>query len=280
MKKILSTILCISAVLLMASCASKHEKIPVVTCDGNEIFVNEKNVATADGTVYVNRLDSRVVSLSLGGTVAADGSVNIINVDPDGKEIKLSDVITDRDLYESKIKEKLNEPVLLTRDSVYTGPEVDRETMEEVMCSYYEAVKLPFIMGYKGVSILYIDENGASYTASFDYDSGIVDSRFVPGDGVMCHNWMIGRIGYGVAGMDLEGYSDHWAENSIQIDNYNGCTYYWFCVAYIDDEDNRTYYSVVAKDTDNGRKVINSKQVEGPFVCCDFEEFGKMIEGK
>ena len=279
MKKILSTILCISTAFLIASCASKREKIPVVTCDGNEIFVNGKDVATLADTVYINRLDSHVISISIGSTVGKDGSVNIINVDPDGNEIKLSDVITDRDLYESAVKEKLNEPVLIARDSVYTGPEVDRETMEKVICSYDDAMKLPFIMGYQAVTILYAEENGAAFSVSFAYDSGVIDSRFVPGDGIMCHNWMIGRIGYGASGMDLEGYSDHWAENSIQIDNYNGNTYYWFCVAYIDDEDNRTYYSVVAKDTDDGRKVINSKQVDGPFICCDIEEFDRMING-
>ena len=279
MKKILSTFLCISAAFLMTSCSPKHEKIPIVTCDGNVICVNGKTVATADDTVYVNRLDSHVVSLSIGSTIGEDGSVNIINVDYDGNEIKLSDVITDSDLYETAIKEKLDEPVPITRDSVYSGPEIDRETMEDVMCSYDDAMNLPFIMGYKAVTILYTEENGASYSVSFAYDSGVVDSRFVPGDGVMCHNWMTGRIGYGLAGMDMEGYSDHWAENSIQIDNYKGNTYYWSCVAFIDENDNRTYYSVVAKDTDNGRKVISSKQVDGPFICCDIEEFGRMIKG-
>lgn len=276
MKKII-TLLCIVTVFLMCSCAPKNNKVPVVTCDGDEIFINGKAVATAGDFVYVNRLDSSVVSLSIGSTVASDGSVNIINLYPDGEEIKLSDVITDRELYESAIKERLEEPTLITRDSVSLGPEVDRDAMEEVLCSYDKAMGLPFIMGYKAVTILYTDDNGASYSVAFDYDSGIVDSRFVPGDGIMCYRWMTGRVGYGVTGMDIEGYSDHWAENSVQIDNYKGSTYYWFCVAYIDDEDNRTYYSVVAKDTDNGREVISSKQVEGPFVCCDIEEFGRLI---
>ena len=277
MKKTVSTVLCIAAAFLMCACAPKQEKVPVVSCD-NEITVGGKTVATADKPVSINRLDSKAVSLSIGSTVAEDGSVNIINVDPDGNAIKLSDVITDRSLYESAVRAKLDEPVIMTRDSVSTGPEVDREAMEKVMCSYDEAMKLPFLMGNKGVSIIYTEENGAAYTVSFAYDSGVVDSRFVPGDSIMCHSWMTGRVGNGVDGMKIEGYSDHWAENSIQIDNYKGCTYYWFCVAYIDDAGNRTYYSVVAKDTDSGRKVISSQQVEGPFICCNIEEFDKIVD--
>ncbi|MBR1507592.1 MAG: hypothetical protein IJ619_06290 [Eubacterium sp.] len=271
--------ICISFIFALSACTHVEDKVPVVTCSENEISVNGKVVGRADGRVCVNRMDSSVVSLSVGSTVTKDGRLNIVNVDSDGNEIKLSDVITDSALYESEIVNELNRPRILVRDSIDIRPEVDREAMEKVLLSYDEAMKLPFIMGEKGVTIIYTEENGASYTVSFDYGSALIASRFVPKGGMMCTDWMIGRVGTGVSGMVKEEYSDHWAEDSIQIENYNGQTYYWFCVAYIDDEDNRTYYSVVAEKTDDGRKVIYSQQVDGPFVCCDLEEFARILEG-
>lgn len=273
-------LLCISTVFTLCACVPKKESIPVVVCNGNEVTVNGKAVAQSYDYVYFNRIDSSVVSFSLMPSVAKDGSVNVVNVDSDGNEIKLSSVITDPDLYESAVVDKIHQPIILTRDSVYTGPEVNRDAMEEVLCSYDKAMTLPFLMGYDGVAIFYTEDSGASYTVSFDYDSGVIDKRFVPGDGIICHPWMTGRVGNGVTGMILEGYSDHWAENSMEIDNYNGHTYYWFCVAYKDDKGNKTYYSVVAEENDNGREVIFSQRAEGSFVCCDIEEFGRILDGK
>ena len=273
-------LLCVSTVIALSACASGKAAVPVVTFDGNEITVNGKIVAQTDDNLYVNRIDSSVVSLSLGSTVSADGSVNVVNVDPDGNEIKLSSIIPDRELYESAVVKNMGLPIIYARDSVYEGPVVDMNAVKEVMCSYDEAMKLPFIMHYDGVSIIYTEENGASYSVSFDYNSGVIDEKYIPGDGVICHPWMTGRVGNGVDGMILDGYSDHWAENSLEIDNYNGNTYLWFCVAYKDDGGNKTYYSVIAKVTDNGREVVSSKQVDGSFVCCDIEEFSRILESK
>ena len=273
-------LLCVSTVIALSACASGKAAVPVVTFDGNEITVNGKIVAQTEDNLYVNRIDSSVVSLSLGSTVSADGSVNVVNVDPDGSEIKLSSIIPDRELYESAVVKNMGLPIIYARDSVYEGPVVDMNAVKEVMCSYDEAMKLPFIMHYDGVSIIYTEENGASYSVSFDYNSGVIDEKYIPGDGVICHPWMTGRVGNGVDGMILDGYSDHWAENSLEIDNYNGNTYLWFCVAYKDDGGNKTYYSVIAKVTDNGREVVSSKQVDGSFVCCDIEKFSRILESK
>ena len=273
-------LLCVSTVFAFSACASGKAPVPVVALDGNEITVNGKVVAQTEGNLYVNRIDNSVVSLSLRSTVSADGSVDVVNVDPDGNEIKLSSVIPDRELYESSVVKNMGLPIIYTRDAVYDEPEVDMELVREVLCSYDEAMKLPFIMYYDGVSIIYTQENGASYSVSFDYNSGVIDEKYVPDDGVICHPWMIGRVGNGVDGMILDGYSDHWAESSLEIDNYKGHTYLWFCVAYTDAEDNKTYYSVIAKVTDNGREVVSSKQVDGSFVCCDIKEFSRTLAGK
>ena len=95
---------------------------------------------------------------------------------------------------------------------------------------------------------------------------------------------MRGRLGYDIEGLRREEYADHWVENSVEIQNYNGKTYYWFCVAYTDEAENKTYYSVVAEETESEeenkapiRKVIYSEKVDGPFACCNIREFGKII---
>ena len=279
-KTIAAGILCIFVVLSLSACVSRSENIPVVTFDGSELAINGKVVVETHDRIYINRIDSSAISISLQSTVAKDGSMNIINVDPDGNNIKLSDVITDRDLYEAAVVVKLNQPKIIMRDSVFTGPEVDRDAMKEVLCSYDKAMTLPFIMGEKGIAIYYTEENGASESVSFEYESGIIDKRFVPGNGVFCHPWMTGRVGTGIAGMMKDEYSDHWAENSLEIDNYNGHTYYWFCVAYKDENDKKTYYSIVAEQTDNGREMICSQQVEGSFTCCNIEEFKRILDGQ
>ena len=279
-KSVIAGLLCVSAVFSLCACVTRREKTPVVSFDGNELSVNGKVVAQTEDRIYINRIDSSAVSVSIGHTVKKDGSVNIVNVDPDGNEIKLSDVIPDRDLYEFAVAVKLDQPQVIMRDSIYTGPEVDRDVMKEFMRSYDKAMELPFIMGETGVSIIYTEFNGASESVSFEYDSGIIAERFIPGDGVFCHPWVIGRVGTGVDGMLKEEYSDHWAESSLEIDNYNGHTYYWFCVAYKDDKENKTYYSVIAEQTDNGRKVVCSQQVDGSFICCNIEEFSKLLEGE
>ena len=277
-KSVAAGLICILTVFSLSACVSGRENIPVVTFDGSKLAINGKVVAETHDRIYINRIDSSAVSISLQSTVAKDGSVNIVNVDPDGNEIKLSDVITDRDLYEAAALAQLNQPKSMMRDSVYIGPEVDRDAMEEVLCSYDKAMTLPFIMGDTGIAIIYTEDSGASESVSFEYESGIIDERFVPGDGVFCHPWMTGRVGTGISGMMKDEYSDHWAENSLEIDNYNGHTYYWFCVAYKDENDNKTYYSVVAEQTDSGRKMICSQRVDGSFTCCNIEEFSRILE--
>ncbi len=279
-KSVAAGLVCILTVFSLSACVSGRENIPVVTFDGSKLAINGKVVAETHDRIYINRIDSSAVSISLQSTVAKDGSVNIVNVDPDGNEIKLSDVITDRDLYEAAALAQLNQPKIMMRDSVYIGPEVDRDAMEEVLCSYDKAMTLPFIMGDTGIAIIYTEDSGASESVSFEYESGIIDERFIPGDGVFCHPWMTGRVGTGISGMMKDEYSDHWAENSLEIDNYNGHTYYWFCVAYKDENDNKTYYSVVAEQTDNGRKMICSQQVDGSFTCCNIEEFNRILENQ
>ncbi len=278
-KKIISAILYISALFLLCACApEEEEKIPVVSCDDSGVYVNGKAVAASGDRIEVGRIDSRAVCLSVMTGSGTDMSVNTVNVDPEGNEIKLSDVITDRLLYEAAIRTEIERPQIRIRDAVSYEPEVDRDAMKEFMSSYDNAMTLPFRMDEKGISITYTDGNGVSSSVSFSYDSGLVDKSFVPGDGILCSSWMIGRVGYGVAGMKLDGYTDHWAESSLKIENYNGHTYYWFCVAYKDDEENRTYYSVIAEGKDDGREAVSIRQTEGPFVCCDLEEFGSLLE--
>ena len=126
-KKIVLSILFPVLVFSFCACASsEEEKIPVVTCNDNGVFVNGKEVTTADGSVNVKRIDSRAVSIIVGSIFLEDGSSGIINVDSEGNEIKLSDVITDRDLYESTARDILSNDITISaRSSVDVGPEVD-----------------------------------------------------------------------------------------------------------------------------------------------------------
>lgn len=268
---------CLVAAGAFCACAAGGNAFPTVSFEDGEVTVNGKVVAEDCERVYFYRIDSSVVSMA---AWSDDGDVETINVDVSGSEIKLSDVITDPELYEEAAAEEIGKPKIVAKDAVYEGPEVDRDAMEDVLLDYDKAMELSYIIGCDGVSMIYKEDNGASYSVTFGYDSGVVDNALAPEDGIICQPWMTGRVGYGITGMKLEGFADHWAEDSLEIDNYDGHTYYWFCVAYKDDDGDKTYYSVIAEETDDGREVVSAEEVDGPFMCCNLEEFSEMLDGK
>lgn len=78
--------------LIFTSCGLKPAQgpIPLVTHENNEIFINGEFFCRSE-SLSINRIDSRVLSMT-----TDDG---YINLDASGNEIKLGDVITNRNYY-------------------------------------------------------------------------------------------------------------------------------------------------------------------------------------
>ena len=257
-------------IITLSACAKQADEVPSVTYEDNEISVNGKYIATSE-TMAVNRIDAHVVSL-----ISDSG---FINLDAQGNEIRLDEVITDRDRYESSISDKVErlKTAPLTRDSVIDY-ECDYDAMLSALSSYDDAMKLPFYFADDSVCIVYKDENGHAGSVSYNFTDDHLNSAYKPGDGITCRRWMMGRLGYGIKGLMLDEYADHWVEDSLEIKNYEGQTYYWFCVAYEDDAENKTYYSAVARQDGDERTLICLNPVDGPFCCCDINEFSRILE--
>lgn len=244
-------------------------KIPAVSYDNNEIYINGKFFARSE-RLSINRIDSRVLSMT-----TDDG---YINLDANGNEIELKDVITDRFIYESTIRKNVDNKLIMRSAPLF----VDYDEMMKTMSSYDESMKLPFILGSDRVSIVYKDSNGRLYNAaSYTYKSPLIAPEYAPGEGIRCGSWMTGRIGYGIPELKLKEYKDHWAESSLEIENYEGRTYIWFCIRYEDDAGEKTYYSAIVEVINENEKtkyeLVCKEQVSEGFVCCDLDAFSKML---
>lgn len=271
LSKILAAILIACILFPLSACKGKTVEgdIPVVTYENKEIRINGKFFARSE-RLTINRIDSRVLSMT-----TDDG---YINLDANGNEIELKDVITNRFIYESTIRKNVDSRLMARSAPLY----VDYDEMMKTMTSYDKSMKLPFILGSDRVSIVYKDSKGKLYNAaSYAYKSPLIAPEYAPGDGIRCGSWMTGRIGYGIPELMLKEYKDHWAESSLEIENYEGRTYIWFCIRYEDESENKTYYSAIVEvnedDPEQKYKVIRKEKVQDSFVCCDLDEFSKKI---
>ena len=132
------------------------------------------------------------------------------------------------------------------------------------------------------VSIIFPDESsGLGLPVTYEYDSPLFNPDYRPGEGITCYNDMIGRVGYSIPGLRLEEYKDHWAESALEICNFEGENYIWYCISYKDEDDNKVYYSSIVKEhEDSEDEVVYSQKVEGSFVCCNIQEFAKIMQNK
>lgn len=273
MSRILAAILIACILFPLSACKGKPVEgdIPVVTYENKEIHINGKFFARSE-RLTINRIDSRVLSMT-----TDDG---YINLDANGNEIELKDVITNRFIYESTIRKNVDSRLMARSAPLF----VDYDEMMKTMTSYDKSMKLPFILGSDRVSIVYKDSKGKLYNAaSYAYKSPLIAPEYAPGEGIRCGSWMTGRIGYGIPELKLKEYKDHWAESSLEIENYEGRTYIWFCIRYEDESENKTYYSAIVEvnedDPEQKYKVIRKEKVQNSFVCCDLDDFSKKISG-
>ena len=273
MRRILAAVLIACILFPLSACKGKPVEgdIPVVTYENKEIHINGKFFARSE-RLTINRIDSRVLSMT-----TDDG---YINLDANGNEIELKDVITNRFIYESTIRKNVDSRLMARSAPLY----VDYDEMMKTMTSYDKSMKLPFILGSDRVSIVYKDSKGKLYNAaSYAYKSPLIAPEYAPGEGIRCGSWMTGRIGYGIPELKLKEYKDHWAESSLEIENYEGRTYIWFCIRYEDESENKTYYSAIVEvnedDPEQKYKVIRKEKVQDSFVCCDLDDFSKKISG-
>ena len=273
MSRILAAILIACILFPLSACKGKPVEgdIPVVTYENKEIHINGKFFARSE-RLTINRIDSRVLSMT-----TDDG---YINLDANGNEIELKDVITNRFIYESTIRKNVDSRLMARSAPLF----VDYDEMMKTMTSYDKSMKLPFILGSDRVSIVYKDSKGKLYNAaSYVYKSPLIAPEYAPGEGIRCGSWMTGRIGYGIPELKLKEYKDHWAESSLEIENYEGRTYIWFCIRYEDESENKTYYSAIVEvnedDPEQKYKVIRKEKVQDSFVCCDLDDFSKKISG-
>ena len=271
MSRILAAILIACILFPLSACKGKPVEgdIPVVTYENKEIHINGKLFARSE-RLTINRIDSRVLSMT-----TDDG---YINLDANGNEIKLQDVITDRFIYESTIRKNVDSKLMARSAPLF----VDYDEMMKTMTSYDKSMKLPFILGSDRVSIIYKDSKGKLYNAaSYPYGSVLIAPEYAPGEGIRCSSWMTGRIGYGIPELKLKEYKDHWAESSLEIENYEGKTYIWFCIRYEDESENKTYYSAIVEVINENEKtkyeLVSKEQVSEGFVCCDLDAFSKML---
>lgn len=269
--RIITAMIMAVSFLPVSACSGKpvEGKIPVVSYENNEIYINGKFFARSE-RLTINRIDSRVLSMTID-----DG---YINLDANGNEIELKDVITDRFIYESTIRKNVDNKLMMRSAPLF----VDYDEMMKTMTSYDKSMKLPFILGSDRVSIIYKDSKGKLYNAaSYPYGSVLIASEYAPGEGIRCGSWMTGRIGYGIPELKLKEYKDHWAESSLEIENYEGRTYIWFCIRYEDEAGEKTYYSVIVEVIKENEKtkyeLVCKEQVSEGFVCCDLDAFSKMI---
>ena len=246
------------------------DRIPVVKYEDKKIYINGNYYATSE-KFGVFRIDEYVISFST--------DEGLVNLTADGEEIKLKDLIIDRAQFEATVGLMLSFEIAKKNIDIYSKC-YNFEKVEKEKLPYDEAMKQRFYMDFRGVNILFPDEtSGLSLTVTYGYDSKVVNPDYRPGDGITCFNDMTGRVGTFTPGLIKEGYTDHWAEDSLEICNFNGADYIWYCISYTDKDDNKVYYSSIVKEIDDAKdEVIYSEKKDGPFVCCDIQEFAGIMQ--
>ena len=246
------------------------DRIPVVKYEDKKIYINGNYYATSE-KFGVFRIDEYVISFST--------DEGLVNLTADGEEIKLKDLIIDRAQFEATVGLMLSFEIAKKNTDIYSKCyNFDKVRKEKL--PYDEAMKQRFYMDFRGVNILFPDEtSGLSLTVTYGYDSSVVNPDCRPGDGITCFNDMTGRVGTFTPGLIKEGYTDHWAEDSLEIRNFNGADYIWYCISYTDKDDNKVYYSSIVKEIEDAKdEVIYSEKKDGPFVCCDIREFARIMQ--
>ncbi len=271
-RTVISAVLIIATLFTLCSCKDSQSHIPTVTYNDKKICIDGKFIRESE-KLHVNRIDDRVVSLTT--------DTGVINMDSRGFNISLSNVITDRFLYEATIGKYVSFELAVKNTDIYYKF-LDKESMMKVLSSYDEAMKLPFTLTSRGVSIQYHDDRShLTFSVTYDYDSPLINPDYRPGEGITCYSWMTGKLGEMLAALTPEGYGDYWVEDSLQIRNHNGDTYYWYCVSFKNENGDKTYCSAIAKEYGVGdRRIIRYEKTDGPFVCCDLNYVEKMIGSK
>ena len=246
------------------------DRIPVVKYEDKKIYINGNYYATSE-KFGVFRIDEYVISFST--------DEGLVNLTADGEEIKLKDLIIDRAKFEATVGLMLSMEIATKNIDIYAKC-YDFESVKKEKLPYDEAMKQKFYMDYRGVHIIFPDEtSGLSLSVTYGYDSKLFNPDYRPGDGITCFNDMTGRVGTFTPGLIKEGYTDHWAENALEIRNFQGENYIWYCISYTDKDENKVYYSSIAKENDDAKdEVIYSEKVDGPFVCCDIQEFAGIMQ--
>ena len=279
----------VSMVLPIGGCLRKDpresSRIPEITFEDNVVTIDGKYITTSD-YLYVNRVDDRVVSIST--------SEGIFNFTADGEELSLGDVIIDSYYFESTIGARMSFQLAIKNTDIYAR-EYDTAAAMEILSSYEKAMDLPFILNSRGVEVICPGGDELSLGITYDYDCGALDPEYCPGEGITCYSWMRGRVGYGIPVLWRDRYSyHHWAESSLMIKNYNGKNYIWFCISYGEEDDGKIYYSAgveekpcseegsaIAGDTETSGvtyELIYFEETDGPFVCCDLNDFYGIME--
>lgn len=249
---------------------SSVDRIPVVKYEDKKIYINGNYYATSE-KFGVFRIDEYVISFST--------DEGLVNLTADGEEIKLKDLIIDRAKFEATVGLMLSMEIATKNIDIYAKC-YDFESVKKEKLPYDEAMKQKFYMDYRGVHIIFPDEtSGLSLSVTYGYDSELFNPDYRPGDGITCFNDMTGRVGTFTPGLIKEGYTDHWAENALEIRNFQGENYIWYCISYTDKDENKVYYSSIAKENDDAKdEVIYSEKVDGPFVCCNIQEFSEIMQ--
>lgn len=246
------------------------DRIPVVKYEDKKIYINGNYYATSE-KFGVFRIDEYVISFST--------DEGLVNLTADGEEIKLKDLIIDRVKFEATVGPMLSMEIAKRNIDIYSKY-YNFDKVKKEKLPYDEAMKQSFYMDFRGVNILFPDEtSGLSLTVTYGYDSKVVNPDYRPGDGITCFNDMTGRVGTFTPGLIKEGYTDHWAEDALEIRNFVGADYIWYCISYTDKDDNKVYYSSIVKEIEDAKdEVIYSEKKDGPFVCCDIQEFAGIMQ--
>lgn len=245
-------------------------RVPVVTYEDKKIYTNGEYFAASE-KFAVYRIDEYAISFAT--------DEGLVNLTADGKEISLKDLIIDRAYFEATAGMQLSFEIAVKNIDIYAKC-YDFESVKKEKLPYDEAMKQRFYMDDRGVHIIFPDEtSGLSLSVTYGYDSKLFNPDYRPGKGITCFDDMIGRVGTFTPGLIKEGYTDHWAENALEIRNFQGENYIWYCISYTDKDENKVYYSSIVKENEDTKdEVIYSEKVDGPFVCCNIQEFSEIMQ--
>ncbi len=261
---------------------SSENEMPVIVHKDNKLYINGEFITETE-KLRVNRIDDKIISLTTdSGT---------INKTADGKEITLADVIIDREFYESKIK-GIASLTLLSLSTDFYNKYLDFDAMMEVLGNFEEALKLDFSISNRGIGISYPflaqfadgSTRDSAFFVTFNYDTyaEMINPDFLPSDGVSASAWVTGNLRIYPSDVDSNVYSKSWTLSSLVLKNYKDENIYWYCIEFEKESEitsDKIYYSVVCTRTDKGvNKILYSKEVEIPFICCDVEELENIID--